>query len=212
MLPALPEKLLYDFSRFAGQHSSPHLHPVVEAGVIDDLQHGMNRPCFGVVGAVHQAADAGVNQRTGTHGAWLNRSEECAFAQPMITEVLSGFAQGDDFGVGGGVILGKVTIPAAADDLPVLDDDGADRYFAGVECALGGAEGFLHPEFIGLELKGREQLKPAFGGSRARAEAMKKSQPGATLFYRGGSNDGICCPADRRRVGKFVLTMFFGCE
>ena len=70
----------------------------------------------------------------------------------MVTQSCTGFAQGDDFGMGGGVVVGDVAIPAAADDALSAHDYSAYRNFAGFERALGGAQSFLHPEFVVSEL------------------------------------------------------------
>jgi hypothetical protein len=66
----------------------------------------------------------------------------------MVTQSCTGFAQGDDFGVGGGVAVGEVAIPAAANDAVSAHDYSAYRNFAGFEGALGGAQSLLHPEFV----------------------------------------------------------------
>ena len=66
----------------------------------------------------------------------------------MVTQSGTGFAQGDDLGVGCGVAVGEVAIPAAADDAVSAYDDCAHGNFAGFEGALGAAQGFLHPEFV----------------------------------------------------------------
>jgi hypothetical protein len=67
----------------------------------------------------------------------------------VITQVFAGFSEGNDLGVGCGIGVGEVTIPAAADDLAIADYDGAHRHLAGSQRTLGGAERLLHPEFIG---------------------------------------------------------------
>jgi hypothetical protein len=50
--------------------------------------------------------------------------------------------------VGGGIGAGDVAVAAAADDAISAHDHCAYRNFAGFECALRGAESFLHPEFV----------------------------------------------------------------
>jgi hypothetical protein len=40
-------------------------------------------------------------------------------------------AEGDDLGVGGGVVVAEDAVLAAGDDLATMDDDGADGDFAG---------------------------------------------------------------------------------
>jgi hypothetical protein len=67
----------------------------------------------------------------------------------MVTDSCTGLAQGDDLGVGRGIGICDVAVPAAADDSRSAHDYCAHWDFARFECALGGAESFLHPEFVG---------------------------------------------------------------
>jgi hypothetical protein len=90
-----------------------------------------------------------MHQRAGTHGAGLNCNKELTVSQSMVTEVCTGFAQGDDFGMSAGIVIGNIAIPAAAYDLTVAHNDRAYGDFARFKGALGGAEGFFHPKFVG---------------------------------------------------------------
>jgi hypothetical protein len=103
---------------------------------------------FGIVGAVYQALDPGVHQGSGAHRARFNCSKQIAAGQAMVTESCTGFAQGNDLGMGCGVVVGEVAIPAAADYALSAYDDCAYWNFAGFEGALGGAQSLLHPEFV----------------------------------------------------------------
>lgn len=94
---------------------------------------------LGVVRAVYESADAGVNERARTHGARLNCSKELAVAETVVTEVLTGFAEGNDFGVSGRVVVGEVAIPAAPDDAIAVHDDGSYRHLPRLQSSLGGA-------------------------------------------------------------------------
>jgi hypothetical protein len=66
----------------------------------------------------------------------------------MISQCGRGLAQSDDFGVGGGIVLRDVPVPALTDDAALMHDHGADGNFALIEGALGAAQGFLHPQLI----------------------------------------------------------------
>jgi hypothetical protein len=102
-----------------------------------------------VIGTVHQAADAGMNCRSRAHSARLNCSKQLAVDEAVVTDVSSRFAQRHDFGVSGGVVVGQIAIPASSYHVPFAQNDGSDGHFAGIECALGTAQGFFHPKFIG---------------------------------------------------------------
>jgi hypothetical protein len=75
----------------------------------------------------------------------------------MVTNGSTGLAQGDDLGVCGRIGLGDIAVPSAAYDLAVADDDGADRDLSYLQSALGAAQGFFHPEFVGFGVRGHLQ-------------------------------------------------------
>ena len=83
----------------------------------------MNGASFRVVRAVHQALQTCVHQSSGAHGARLNCNKQLAVSQAMVTEVCTGFAQGDDFGVSSGIVVGDIAVCPAAYDLAVADDN-----------------------------------------------------------------------------------------
>ena len=121
--------------------------------MIDHLQNRMDGTGFRVVRSIHQAAEASVNGRSRAHGARLNCSKQFAGAKTMITEVSSGLAQGDHFCVRGGIVVGDIAIPSASDNLTRLHHDRADGHFSSLQGALSAAEGFMHPQFVGLNVK-----------------------------------------------------------
>ncbi len=91
-----------------------------------------------------------MSQRAGTHGARLHGDEELAAFEAMIAQGSSSFAQSDNLGVGTGVGVGQIAVPAASYDAVIEHDDGTDGHLARIEGALGAAEGFFHPHFVGI--------------------------------------------------------------
>src|SRR5258707_7349831 len=108
---------------------------------------------FRIVRTVYQALDARMYKRSGTHGTRFTCSNQLALRQTMVAESGSCCAQSDDLSVGRWIGIGDVAIPSPANDAAFADNYCADGDFSGFESALGGAEGFLHPEFVGF---GRE--------------------------------------------------------
>jgi hypothetical protein len=104
---------------------------VIQAGVVDHLQNRMDGAGFWVVRSIHQAAEASVNGRSRAHGARLNCNKQFAGDETVITEVPSGFAQGDHFGVRGGIVVGDIAIPSPSYDLACVHHDRADGHFSG---------------------------------------------------------------------------------
>jgi hypothetical protein len=116
------------------------------------LHHRLNGTGFGIVRAVNEAVDPGMHDGAGAHGARFNCNKQVASGEAMVAERGTGFAQGYDFSVSGGIVVGDVAVPSAADDALIMDDYGSDGDFSGFEGALGGAQGFLHPEFVVISL------------------------------------------------------------
>ena len=110
---------------------------MVQCGVVQDMHSRMNSSGLGILGAVHQAPDTGVHYGPGAHGAGLNGHEQIATWQAMISDGCAGLAQGNDLGMSGWIGIREVAVEAPSNDFSFVDDDGAHRNFAGVQCALG---------------------------------------------------------------------------
>src|ERR1035438_1575005 len=96
----------------------------------------MNGSRLGIVRTVHQASDAGMNQRSRTHRARFNCSKQFAVAQTVITEVLSRRTQRDDLGVRAWIVVAQVAIPAPSAHASAIHNHGSDRHFSAFEGAL----------------------------------------------------------------------------
>ena len=72
---------------------------------------------------------------SGTHGAGFEGDVESAAFEAVVFQSATGFAEGDYFGVGGGVAVAEDSVLASADDFVFVDYDCAYRDFA---CGFGG--------------------------------------------------------------------------
>ena len=113
--------------------------------MIQDLHHRTHGAGFWIVRAIYEALDARMHHRAGAHGARFNCNKQFAVSQAMITDVRARFAQRNDFRMRGGIGIGDIAIPSAADDFSATNDNGAYRDFANLQRSLGAAEGFFHP-------------------------------------------------------------------
>jgi hypothetical protein len=57
--------------------------------------------------------------------------------EAIVFEMAAGLAEGDDLGVGGGVVIAEDAVLAAGDDFAVVDNDRADGDFAVVLSCMG---------------------------------------------------------------------------
>jgi hypothetical protein len=124
--------------------------------MIQHFHYRMNRAGLGVVRAIYQALDAGMHQRAGAHGARFNGSKQFAVLQTVVTHGSTGLAQSYDLGVGGGIGVSDVAVPSASYDAAVAYYDRAHRNLSTFQSALGAAQGFFHPDFVGAEFVRRD--------------------------------------------------------
>jgi hypothetical protein len=143
--------LLQQFRATACQDARLHFHAVVQGWMVQNLHHGTRSPCFRVWGTVNHAPEPGVNHGTSAHGARFNCNKQLAVSQAMVADRRARLAQGENFRMGGGIVIEDVAIVTSAYDLAVADNDRADGNFSRFEAALRQTKRFLHVEFVGHE-------------------------------------------------------------
>jgi hypothetical protein len=109
----------------------------------------MNSASLRVFRAVNQAFQPGMDQRARTHRARFNCSKQFTVAETVVTNGSTSLAQGNDLGVGSGIAVSKIAVPAAADNASATDHDCAHRDLSCLKGTLGSAQGFFHPKFVG---------------------------------------------------------------
>ena len=141
-----------DSGAIGGEDTGSDLDLMVEPRIREDLEASTNRAALGVVGAVDQARDASLNDRTGAHAARLDGDVEGGACEAVIAETAGGFAKDDDFGVGRGVIVADGAVAGACEDLALMDQESADGDFAGRGRGAGFGERLLHELDVGFHL------------------------------------------------------------
>jgi len=116
--------------------------------MIQNLEHRVNCTRFRIGSTINKPLQASLHERAGAHRAWLNRNEELAVPQPMITHKGSRFPQSHDLGMCGWIAIANVSVPASTDHLAIPNHHGTDRHLADLQASLGGTEGFLHPDLV----------------------------------------------------------------
>ena len=119
----------------SGEYAGSHFNLVIERRVVQNMHGGMHSSGFGIVRAIDQCTDSGMDDGAGAHGAWFYGHEQVAVSQAMIAKGGPGFAQGDDFSMRRWVRVGQIAIESASDDLAFMHHDSADRNFSDVERA-----------------------------------------------------------------------------
>ncbi len=125
---------------------------MVEARIGKDFEAGVDGAALGVVGAVDEARDAGLNDRAGAHAAGLDGDVERCVCEAIVAEEARGFTKDDDFGVGGWIVVADSAVAGAGENLSVVNQDGSDGDFAGEGRGAGLRECFLHELEVSFHL------------------------------------------------------------
>ena len=147
--PSVPEEGLQQLGTTTRQHASAYFHSMIQLGMVQHLHHRMDCARFWIVSAVYQAFYPCMHQSTCAHGAGLNRGKHFAIFQAVVAQVRTGLAQGNNFGMGGGVGVDEAAIPASTYNLAGMHDHCADWNLARFQRSLCGAQSLFHPEFVG---------------------------------------------------------------
>ena len=142
---ALRKKAAQQATTFFGQYPALHLGLVVDLGMPKQVEHRACRPGLGFHRAIHHPRQPRVQHGATAHGAGLQRDVQAAAVQPVVAQALGCRTQGDDLGMGRGVMVLHRGIAASGDDLTVLDHDGAHRHLARAGCGLRLGQGQSHP-------------------------------------------------------------------
>lgn len=103
---------------------------MVESRGVEDLHAGSYSAAFGLVGAVNQAGDARLHERSGAHGARLDGYVKRSADEAMIAGLMGSLAQSHHFRMSGRVAVGDGAIARSGENPVVHDDQGSNRDFS----------------------------------------------------------------------------------
>jgi hypothetical protein len=155
---ALREERLQNRGAIGGEDASGDFYMMVEARVGEDFEAGADGTALGIVGAVNEARDPGLDNGAGTHAAGLDSDVEHSISKAIVAEKASGFANDDDFGVCGGVAIANGAISRTSQNLSVVDEHGADGDFAGGHRGTRFGERFVHELDLGFHLPPEDNM------------------------------------------------------
>ena len=84
---------------------------MVQPGIIQHLIETFHSPALGIRGAIDEALHAGVEHGAGAHEARFEGDVEGGAGQAVVCAAPGSIAQGDDFGVGSGIVGGYGLVP-----------------------------------------------------------------------------------------------------
>jgi hypothetical protein len=150
LLAAFGEERLEDGGAVGREDAGGDFYLMVEARVGEDFEAGADGAAFGIIGAVNETGDAGLDDGAGAHTAGFDGDVEGGVRKTVVAEKAGSFSKNDDFGVGGGVAIADGAIASTSENLAVMDEHGADGDFARCGCRARFGECFVHKLDISL--------------------------------------------------------------
>ena len=130
--------------RCCGEWAAGYLDLVVELGIGEDIKAGAESAALGIVRGIDETGNAGLNDGAGAHGAGLEGDVESGAGEAIVVEETRGFADDDDFGVRGGVIVANGAIAGARQDFILVNKESPDGDLPGLGGSLRFGERELH--------------------------------------------------------------------
>ena len=139
--------------RLFGEDAGNDFDAVIQARVREHFETRMDSATAGIVGAVNESCDAGLDHGAGAHRTGFERDVHRSAGKAVVGEKARSFTQHNDFGVSGGVIVADSAITGLRDDFIFEDEESADRNFSGGSGGAGFVESELHEIEIGGHAK-----------------------------------------------------------
>jgi hypothetical protein len=126
------EELVQQLGAVRGQHAGNRLDAMVEPWIGGESIEGLDSAGLGIAGAVDEATEAGVDDEAGAHGTRFKGDDERAVVQPPVACGRGSMTDGEEFGVGGRIVVDFAPVMAFAKDAAGggLVDDSTDGDFA----------------------------------------------------------------------------------
>jgi len=158
-LTAFGEERLENGGAVGGEDAGGDFYLMVEKRVGEDFETGAKSAALGIVSAIDHAQNAGLDDGAGAHAAGLDGDVKSGAGEAIVAEKAGGFAKGDDFGMGGGVIVANGTVVRTRQNLAITDEHSADGDFAGLGSGASFCKGFLHELDISFHLPREDNMR-----------------------------------------------------
>ena len=153
LLAAFGEERLDDGGAVGGEDARRDFYMMVKVPVGEDFEAGADGAAFGIVGAIDEARDTGLDHGARAHAAGLDGDVQRSIGKAIVSEKTGGFTKDDDFGVGSGVAITDGAVVRTRQNLACMDEHGADGDFAGFGGGAGLSKSFLHELDIDFHLR-----------------------------------------------------------
>ncbi len=128
---AFREERLDDGGALNGEDASGDFYLMVEARVGEDFKARADGAAFGIIGAVDETRDTRLDDGARAHATGLDGDVKRGVGETVVAKNTCSFAKNNDFGVSGGVAIADGAVARTGENFAVMDEHGADGYFAG---------------------------------------------------------------------------------
>jgi hypothetical protein len=133
-LAAGREKRLEDRGALRRKNAMGHFYLMIEAGAGENLETRAGCAPLGVVGAINDARDAGLDDGSGAHAAGFYGDVQGCARHAVVAEKPRGFTNCYHLGVRCGVAVTNCAVARAGQDLTIVDDERANGDFTAGRC------------------------------------------------------------------------------
>jgi hypothetical protein len=150
---------LQDGGAVSGEEAGNDFDLMIESSVCEDFETGTDGAALWIIGAIDEARDAGLDHGPGAHAARFQGDVESRASHAVIAEEASGFADHDDLCVRGGIAIENRAVAGAGENLTLMDEHGADGYFACCGRSAGFFESHLHEPDVRFHLRREDNMR-----------------------------------------------------
>ncbi len=174
----LPEESAQAVRAVLGEHAARNRESVVQTRVLADREERRDRAALRVVAAVHDAADAGVDEGAGAHRAGLERDVGDDVLEPPARKLLRGSPDGDHLRMGRRIVQ-RLALVLTARELVTgsRDEHAADRNLADAGRDVRLRERGAHPRFVARRRSALTASTASIHSNRLRAQEDSNFRP-----------------------------------
>jgi hypothetical protein len=184
-LAASREKGLEDRGALRRENSMGHFYLMIEAWAGENFEARACCATLGIVGAINEAGDAGLDYGSGTHAAGFNGDVQRCAGHAVVAEKARCFTNHHDLGVRCGVAITNCAVARAGENPTVEDDERANGDFAGGCCSAPFLHGYLHEQDVCVHILRENNTRKGEGANQTKhgkTEARKGREPRLVIF------------------------------
>jgi hypothetical protein len=167
-LAASRKKGLQDRGALRRENAMDHFYTVIEAWTGENFEARTCCATFGIVGAINEAGDAGLDYGPGTHATGFYGDVQCCAGHAVVAEKARSFTNCHNLGVRCGVAITNCAVARTGEDLTVMDDERPNGDFAGGRCIAPFLHGYLHEQNVCVHVQRENSTRKGEGANQTK--------------------------------------------